>query len=372
MASYKKLKSGWQYRVSYKDEDGKYKTKSKNGFRTKSEAQAEAENIEKLLRDGYVIDGDETYANYMQNWYETFKKDVHSVNNNADIELSIKWVKAYFKNTLLKDVTREKYQNFVNWYGKSRSTASVRKIHVYASGCLEDAFNQGHISRNPVWKISVKGTVPAKQDKDKFLNYRDSQKLIEEMKRGLKPEWHSRYMILIALATGMRFSEILALNWSDINLEKGIIDVNKTFDYRKAHEFSTTKTVSSVRVIPIDKVTVNLLRNFKISNDRRYKNNLFIEETERGYDHVSNSAVNKALHNACERVNIKKINFHSLRHTHCSLLIYSNINIKYISQRLGHSSTDITYRIYGHIIEEMEQKETDKVRNFLEELSNAK
>lgn len=372
MASFKKLKSGWQYRVSYKDIDGKYRTKSKNGFRTKSEAQAEAEKLERLLSSGYEVDRNETYADYMKNWYETYKKDVHSENNNADIELSLKWVKHYFKNTPLKEVTREKYQKFLNWYGNGRATASVRKVHIYASGCLEDAYNQGHIPRNPVWKISIKGTVPAKQDKEKFLNYEDAQKLILYLKEDLRVEWHSRYMILIALATGMRFAEILALNWDDIDLDEGIIDVNKSFDYRKASEFSTTKTVSSIRKIAIDPSSVELLKDFKERNDKKYGNNLFIEETAVGYYHVSNSAVNKALHNACKRIKIKKINFHSLRHTHCSLLIYSGANIKYISQRLGHSSTDITYRIYGHIIEEMEEKETDKVRLFLDELANAK
>lgn len=372
MASYKKLKTGWQFRISYKDIDGKYRIKSRNGFRTKGEAQVEAEKLEKLLREGYVLDNDETFGDYMQDWYETFKKDVHSINNNADIELSIKWVKKYFKKTLLKNVTRAKYQNFLNWYGTGRSTATVRKIHVYASGCLEDAFNQGHIHRNPVWKISAKGTESAKKDEDKFLNYKDTQLLTEEMKRNLKPSWHSRYMILIALATGMRFSEILALNWSDIDLEKETIEVNKSFDYRIEKKFSTTKTVSSVRTIPINPATVELLRKFKLGNDLKYKNHLFIEETDDGYNHVSNSAVNKALRKACERLDIKKVSFHSLRHTHCSLLIYKNINIKYISQRLGHSSTDITYRIYGHIIEELEKKETDKVKELLDELSNAK
>lgn len=372
MASYKKLKSGWQYRVSYKGENGEYKTKSKNGFRTKGEAQIEAEKLEKMLREGFQVDNEAIFGDYMQNWYETFKKDVHSVNNNADIELSIKWVKEYFKNTLLKDVTRKKYQDFLNWYGQSRATASVRKVHIYASGCLEDAFNQGHIPRNPVWRISVKGKVPAKSDQEKFLNYADAQKLIAEMKRGLKPEWHSRYMILIALATGMRFSEILALNWDDIDFKEATIDVNKSFDYRKKHRFSSTKTASSIRKVPIDSETIRLLKEFKFGNNPKYKNHLFIEETPKGYRHVSNSAVNKALRKACERLEIKIITFHSLRHTHCSLLIYSDVNIKYISQRLGHSSTDITYKIYGHIIEEMEEKETEKVREFLEQLSSAK
>lgn len=372
MASYKKLKSGWQFRVSYKDENGKYRTKSRNGFRTKGEAQIEAEKLERLLREGVQLDRDETFGDYMQAWYETYKKDKYSVNNNADIRLSIHWVRTYFKNTLLKDVTRENYQKFINWYGKGRATASVRKIHIYASSCLEDAFSQGHIHRNPIWKISVKGTVPPQRDTDKFLNYKDSEKLVYEIRDRIKPSWHSRYMILIALATGMRFAEVLALNWDDIDFEEETITVDKTFDYRIRNEFSTTKTKASDRVIGIDEELINILREFKIGNHKKYGNNLFIEKTEHGYDHVDNAAVNKSLRAACERAGIKKISFHSLRHTHCSLLIYQELNIKYISQRLGHGSTDITYKIYGHIIDEMEEQETEKARNFIAELLSAK
>lgn len=372
MASFNKLSTGWQYRVSYKDDDGNYKTKSKNGFRTKSEAQQAAAIVEQQLNVGTIIDEMTNFADYMQNWYEIYKKDKFSVNNNADIEQSINWVKKYFKNTLLKDVTRESYQKFLTWYGDGRATATVRKVHIYASGCLSDAFSQGHIVRNPVWRITVKGTKPKQQDHEKYLNYDESRKLIIEMKKGLKPEWHSRYFILIALATGMRFSEILALNWNDIDLDEGTIDVNKSFDYRKLNQFATTKTPSSIRKIPIDKETVDLLKDFKKNNNPKYENHLFIHESNHGYRHVSNSAVNKVLRKAVKRLKINKITFHSLRHTHCSLLIYNDINIKYISQRLGHSSTDITYKIYGHIISELEDKETDQVRDFLQSLNNAK
>lgn len=370
MASYKKLKNGWQCRVSYKGEDGKYKTKSKNGFRTKAEAQAYAENLEKQLRQGISINNNETYAEYMTQWYLTFKKDVHSADNNYDIELAIKWVKTYFKNTLLKDVTREKYQNFLNWYGKDRATASVRKVHIYASSCLDEAFNQGHIPRNPAWKISVKGNIPAKKDSEKFLNYKDTQKLLKEVYK--MKEDHARCMILIALATGKRFSEVLALNWDDIDFKKETIDVNKTFDYRNTHDFAPTKSEASVRTVSIDKETVKYLKEFKMSNDIKYGNNLFLEKTIDGYRHISNKKVNKELKRACKAAKVKEMTFHSLRHTHCSLLIYSGANIKYISQRLGHSSTDITYKIYGHIIAEMEEKENQEVKNFIEELLNAK
>ncbi|MGX7347817.1 tyrosine-type recombinase/integrase [Aerococcus vaginalis] len=58
---------------------------------------------------------------------------------------------------------------------------------------------------------------------------------------------------------------------------------------------------------------------------------------------------------------------HALHHTHCSLLIYKGLNIRYISKRLGHSDISITYSVYDHIIDEMEDKENGKIeKNFTE------
>lgn len=369
MASYYQLKSGWQYRISYKDKHGEYKTKSKNGFRTKREAQNAAELLERRMRSGSGIDPDISFSEYMNDWYLTYRKDLHSKSNNIDIELSIKVVTDYFGYTKLKDVTRSQYQTFLNDYGKTRATASVRKVHIYAKACLQDALQEKRIDVDPTYNVVPKGKKPPKKNADKYLNYEETRLLLSEIYKGINPDWHTRYMIIISLATGLRFSEVLALNWEDIDFKQKTVRINKSFDYRITNEFKETKTISSNRAVPINDTTLETLKYFKQFNSKEYGNNLFIKTTAFGYDHVTNEAVNKTLKRACKRAEIPVITFHSLRHTYCSLLIYLGLNIKYISKLLGHKSVSTTYNVYGHLIEELEHQETAKMNEFLNDLN---
>lgn len=367
MAHYRKLKTGWQYRVPYK-EDGKHKHKSGNGFATKKEAQLAALKVENMLQRGQKVNDDSEFIEYFNNWYEVFKKDKHSQKNNRDILLAINTSKKFFKHTKLKDIDRQMYQKFINWYGKDHATATVRKVHIYTKGCLLDAIEEGLIHKNPTHKIVAKGTVAERDERSKYLNKSETVKLINELKNKIKPQWQSRYIILVGLATGLRFSEILALAWSDINFKEKTVKVTKSYDYTHTKQIQKTKTESSKRVISIDDDTLKLLKEYKLATQISNSKYVFLTKD---LTSLSNNAVNKSLKKACIRAGITEITFHSLRHTHCSLLIYQGINIKYISKRLGHSSISITYQVYGHVLDELEQRESSKVDEMMQLLYHA-
>lgn len=367
MASFKKIKSGWQYRVSYKDGD-RYRTKSGNGFSTKREAQIAAARVEDLLNKGNLLDHSIEFVVYFKNWYNLFRKDKFSAKNNKDIEHSIRTAEKFFKNTKILDINRDMYQEFINWYGKDRADATVKKVHVYTKACLLDAFQEGVIHKDPTRKVTAKGTVKAKDDSLKFLSYKETNELIHELKKDIRTDWDSRYMILLSLATGMRFSEVIALKWEDVDFENRTIRINKSFDHVVSKKMVATKSDSSRRTISIDKDTSLLLKEYKIGNGLSSSEYLFMDKH---FNHASNTACNKSLKRACIRAGVKKITFHCLRHTHCSLLIYEGINIKYISKRLGHANINITYQIYGHILDEMEQKESEKVDEVMSALFNS-
>lgn len=368
MASFKKLESGWQYRVSYKDGD-KYRTKSGNGFSTKREAQLAAAKFEELLNKGNKINHKIVFLDYFENWYEVYRKGKNSIRNDKDIELAINVARKFFNKTLILDIDRNKYQEFLNWYGENRADASVRKVHIYVKNCLLDALQEGIIYRDPTHKVMVKGTKGKKSEEMKYLNEDEAKRVMTELQKGLKMDWDSRFMILLSLATGMRFSEVLALKWKDIDFKNKTVSINKTFDYSITRTFGPPKTGSSNRVITVDDDTLHLMKRFKLANRFKYSTYVFMDEF---HNHASNSAVNKSLKRACQRAEAKEITFHSLRHTHCSLLIYHGVNIKYISKRLGHSNIMTTYQIYGHILDEMEQRESQEVDNMMDALYNAK
>jgi len=157
MASIQKTKSGWRYRVSYK-ENGKYKTKTKGGFRTKKEAELAATELERKLNQGYDVSASEQlFSEYIRNWYEVFRKGKKSEDNDNDIRRTVEFVEKYFPGVRLKDLTRTMYQQALNEYGKTRSTASVKKHHTYMRACLREAMAEGIILRDPTFGAVAKG-----------------------------------------------------------------------------------------------------------------------------------------------------------------------------------------------------------------------
>ena len=377
MASIQKTKSGWRYRVSYK-ENGKYKTKTKGGFRTKKEAELAAAELEKQLHKGYDINaGDQLFPEYMRNWFELYKKGKHSKEHDKNVELSVKLVEQYFQGVKLKELTRDMYQKFINEIAENRATETVKKRHTYIKECIKAAIEEGIITRDPTYKIVVKGKKKGKDEELKYLNYEEAKRLIAEIKKDMNPKYISRYIILFAIATGTRFSEILGLTWDCVDFKNRLITINKTWDYKYTNDFADTKTYSSKRTIKIDVDTCKMLKELKkaqnetaIKTGLRNEKNLVFVNTK--MELVSNNAVNKTLKMLCRKLGLKEVTMHSLRHTHASMLLYRKANIKYISKRLGHKDIGITLQTYSHILDELEQAENTLLDEVMDDLYHAK
>lgn len=377
MASIQKLKNGWRYRVSYK-ESGQYKTKTKGGFRTKKEAEIAAAELEQKLHIGGDINaGDVLFSEHMRNWFELYQKGKHSLEHERNIERSVKLVEEHFVGVKLKDLTRDMYQNFLNKIAENLAKDTVKKRHVYIRSCIRDAREDGIISKDATYKAIIKGKKSEKLEELKYLNFEEVKRLVKETKSDLKPKYMSRYIILFAIATGARFSEIMGMTWDCVDLDNQAITINKTWDFKDKHDFSETKNYDSKRTITIDKDTCELLKELKTSQKKiaiqstlRNTKNLCFVNTK--MELVSNNAVNKTLKNLCKKIGVNEITCHSLRHTHASMLLYKGVNVKYISRRLGHKDIVITLQTYSHVLDEMEQKESRQVDETMHEVFRAK
>ena len=78
-----------------------------------------------------------------------------------------------------------------------------------------------------------------------------------------------------------------------------------------------------------------------------------------------NSTVNQHLARRCKQANIPVITIHALRHTHASLLLFADVSIASVAKRLGHSNITTTQETYLHIVEELENKDREKISNYL-------
>ena len=176
------------------------------------------------------------------------------------------------------------------------------------------------------------------------------------------------YIIMAAILTGARLSELAGLRWEDIDAKNCIITINHQVDLRaNLHSRNTQlmplKTKSSKRQIPVPKSLIDQLEKIKASNDQ------FVFHTAKGNlcSATTESYQLKAILKACE-IDAPGFHFHSLRHSHVALLLAQGVDIYAISKRLGHSSFQTTLNTYAYLIDEKKKQENEKIIRALKKV----
>jgi integrase len=173
-------------------------------------------------------------------------------------------------------------------------------------------------------------------------------------------------ILAVAVGTGCRQGEILALAWEDIDLRKGTLTVRRCLsETRQGFILKEPKTASSRRTITLPDFAVEALTEHKAAMLRanllgapvfcsRSGNHLFKRNLLRAFWAAikgANTQAAGAPRDQAEAVTIPAgLRFHDLRHTHASLLLSAGQSLKAVSQRLGHSKPDLTLRVYAHCL----------------------
>lgn len=187
-----------------------------------------------------------------------------------------------------------------------------------------------------------------------------------------------RVFINLALFSGLRKGELLALEWSDIDFDKDTITVSKSVGYSKGEQFiKVPKTKHSYRKVTIPHFLTMRIKAMKTER-LRYRLSigdywqggewLFIQENGKLMNY---SSPYQAFHDSIIRYNevhkdkLPVIPLHGLRHTSATLLIANNQDIRSVSARLGHAETSTTLNIYTHFLESTDKKSADILENVL-------
>ena len=174
--------------------------------------------------------------------------------------------------------------------------------------------------------------------------------------------------ILMCLQTGMRIGEVCALQWGDIDLQKGVVSISKTIeriyiiDSEVKHTeliISSPKTQNSHRDIPLSKTLLQMLRPLKrIVNDKFF----IITNEEKPTEPRTFRNYYKTV---LRTLNIPPLKFHGLRHSFATRCIESNCDYKTVSVILGHSDISTTLNLYVHPNNEQKKKCIDKMLRFI-------
>lgn len=303
---------------------------------------------------------------WIDTWIEKHKSPklapatLTSYRNNARIH-----IKPYVGEIPLRELSTYHIQRMLDGIGGSLST--FIKNYNIIHGALEKAVELGMIPRNP-----CKGVAFPKDDKRKMRVLTK-----EEQKRfimALDGEYY-RAMFLTYLYTGMRMGEGIPLQWKDIDLEKRTLRVNKkaivAHDYNKHEAVQVVqdfcKTKSSKRTIAITAGLVAVLREhketmIKLAEDmgEEWSEESLVFRNSRG-NMVYSRNLQEVLYRIYDKAEIEGATMHTLRHSYATRCFEAGVDIKAISEQLGHANVKTTYNIYVHLLEDTKAKEIDKL-----------
>lgn len=243
---------------------------------------------------------------------------------------------------------------------KGLSGATVNKIKLNLSAIFTAAVKKEIMRRNPCTLAT-----PPKNDTPPaaYLNDEQSKQFLQVLHN--YGDFQFEVFCNVMLATGLRPGECAALHWEDIDLNTGVLYVRYTL-IRANGKFSrqTPKTAQSERRIVLPAYIIGLLRQHKEQQADKPNLNGSVFCNLSG-DYYNTINLNARLKRVIAGTGLPDIHLHSLRHTHASLLINSDVTAKVIADRLGHANTNTTLNVYSHVFAASEVKAMQAVEMAL-------
>ena len=261
------------------------------------------------------------------------------------------------------EVTEDEVQAFaLEKLNHGLSQKSIKDMLIVLKMVVRFGEKQGWLN-HVEWKVKF----PANQPKATLpiLTKTHQKKLMDYLKDNFT---FPNLGILVCLSTGLRIGEVCALKWSDINMDTGLLHVNRTIeriyivDSDKPHTeivINTPKTKNSLRDIPLSKELVRIFKSLmKVVNKDYY---VLTNNTKPTEPRTYRNYFNKLL----KQLDIPRLKFHGLRHSFATRCIESHCDYKTVSVLLGHADISTTLNLYVHPNEEQKRSCIDKMMRYM-------
>lgn len=258
------------------------------------------------------------FEDFANEFYENHCKVNHRTPHKA-AGSSLKVLRRFFSGVYLHEINPQMIEKFKRERCMEVSPSTVNRALVTLKSLFNRAADWGKFDgENPVRKVKL---FPENNTRTQFLEKEEIGSLINACDDRLRP------IVIVAINTGMRKSEILNLKWHDIDFERGIIYLLRTKNNER-------------RDIPMNEAVKSAIVSVK-----KHPSSPYIFCTKKGNPFTD---IRKSYGKAIERAGIKYIVFHSLRHTFASQLVMAGVDLNSVRELLGHKSLRMTLR-YSHL-----------------------
>lgn len=350
-----------RYTVSYKGKSTTVKT-LKEANKKKREFQInEARNEPLTVKKTSV-------KNYVCQWLLSKKNSLKPASYKRLVQTCNNQVVKYIGDIQLQALRADDIQTMVNEVYEKQSYSTAKKAFDCVNECMRLAVKKRQLPYNPCEGVIIpkkpKRTIA--DEETRYYTREEVHKIVEEAKRTYKNGttiYRYGYVIILLLATGMREGEALYLKWKNVDFEKQELLVcgNVVEADHNVIEQDTPKTESSNRTIPLNNRAIEALKALKdiCGNSER------VICTDTG-SIVYPSSIRRTMETIlkrCEIVGVKS-KVHALRHTFAVNLIRGGMDVKAVSQLLGHADISTTLSTYYHTISEQRKEAVKVIDNF--------
>ena len=254
---------------------------------------------------------------------------------------------------------------YATWAERGLSPTTLSHLHTVLHTALAQAVKWNYVPRN-VTELVKK---PKMAHREMAVLSRDQAQRLLETARGDRNE----ALYVVALSTGMRQGELLALRWKDVNLDRGTAQVVATLQPTpEGLRISEPKTKSSRRQVQLTPMAIDALRRHRTAQNTErlalgsaWEDNDLVFANAVGKPILASTLIRLSFAPLLKRAGLPRIRFHDLRHTAATLLLEQGVHPKMVSAMLGHSTIAITLDLYSHVTDTMHKDATAAMQNIL-------
>lgn len=366
----------WQVTISTgRGKDGRYHRQSFT-CATEDEAHDKLLALNQEKRSGELaIERPGSLSEFLDDWLTGIIKPNRSARTH---ELYKMICENYLKQSPLATmkVERLRPQDVQSYYGsllvKEVSVSMVHHVHRTLRVALNQAVDWGYMPRNPAARLKL----PRHEAREfRVLTPGETKKLVQALYDADPKKQKARRAlwapVAVAVSTGLRLGELLALKWVDVDLKAGTLIVRHTLEEVGTElRLKAPKTKGSRRTVPLHPDTVQVLKEHRRrQNALRLRlggwedNDLVFPDTTATSNNIpveprsfspgrlrSPKALQHVFRREMKALGYEGLRFHDLRHTHITHLLHAGVNVKDVSARLGHASAAMTLDRYAHLL----------------------